>query len=128
MSGNGGRSMTEDTGMWTRCEEWVAHLEAMEHHGLAGQARKLLELAQTDLREWWDAPMAYAEAAEWSGYTESQLRRHVNEGKVQQTPEGKFRRRNLPIKPGHHIDVGVRSAEVLGQHWTEDYRDNRRAS
>lgn len=118
--------MTEDTRLFPRVEEWIAHLEAMEHHGIAGQARKLLELAETDMREWWSAPLNFAEAAEWSGYSEGQLRRHVSEGKVGQTPEGKFRRRDLPIKPGHHMDIGP--AGVLGQHWTEDYRDNRRAS
>ena len=119
---------TEDARPFPRGAEWIAHLEAMEHHGLARKGRKVLELAETDLREWWDYPLSFTEAAEWSGYTESQLRRHVNDAKVGQTPEGKFRRRNLPIKPGHHIDVGLGSADVPGKHWTEDYRDNRRAS
>ncbi len=119
--------MTEDARLFPRVEEWIAHLEAMGHQGLAGQARKLLGLAETDLREWWDYPLTFTEAAEWSGYTESQLRRHVKDGKVGQTPEGKFRRRNLPIKPGHHIDH-LGSADVPGKHWTEVYRDNRRAS
>ena len=120
--------MTEDARLFPRVEEWVAQLEAMGHHGLAGQARKLLEMAEADYREFWNAPLTYAQAHEWGGYDETSLRRHVREGKTPLTPNGCMRRRHVPTKPGHVLPLGLDPNESAEQSWADRVRAEREAS
>ena len=100
----------------------------MEHHRLAGQARKLLELAETDRREFWSTPLTYAEAHEWGGYSESTLRRDVRAGKVPLTTDGRIRRRHVPVKAGHVMPLGLEPNEPEEQNWMARISEQREAS
>ena len=112
----------------SNAEAWIARLEAMGHQGPALQARKLLEVAEADRREFWNTPLTYAQASEWGGYDESSLRRHVKDGKLPLTPDGSIRRRHASVKPGHFVAVGLEPTEAAEQSWADRVRAEREGS
>ncbi len=114
--------------MFERLEDWVSQLDSMGHTEDVIRAKKMLELAVTDHREFWNEPLTYLEAQAWGGYSVSQLRRQGNEGTVPVTPEGRIRRRHVPVKPGHVLPLGLDSTETGEQNWADRIRERREAS
>ena len=55
-------------------------------------------------------PLSIPQAAAWGGYSESQLRRLMREGKLLVALDGGIRRRHVPIQPGHELPLGLEPA------------------
>lgn len=82
-------------------------------------AATALEKCIADLQETLTADqeplLNLTQASEWSGYSTRQLQRHVEAGKLlnhgrKNAP--KFRRGELPVKPGHHLPTAPPSPNV----------------
>ena len=78
----------------------------------APAVRETLRRASEALAEWWNAPLSLAESGAWGGYSESQLRRLIREGKISEAPSGGIRRRDVPVHPGHKLPLGLEPAPV----------------
>ena len=113
--------------MFDPLERWASLLEEHGHDGDARRCRDMIARAEACWLEWWNTPLTYAEAQEWSGYDD--LRRQVKKKKVPQTPDGRFRRRHLPVKPGHFPPLGLDDVDEAGeQRWANGVRERREAS
>ena len=101
------------------CSDYtLAALEAlaaeMEAFGCqeAPAVRETLRRATEALIAWWNAPLSMAEVGAWGGYSESQLRRLIREGKIPLAPDGGIRRLHVPVHPGHRLPLGLEPAPV----------------
>lgn len=86
-------------------ERWSQEAEVLRTHGASEHADALRsatnQLCQT-LERWRTEPLTIPQAAEWSGYSESQLRRLVRDGKLSEVGgDGptQVRRCDLPRHP-----------------------------
>ncbi|MBA3555624.1 MAG: hypothetical protein H0W29_12810 [Gemmatimonadales bacterium] len=89
--------------------------ETLEAFGASGQAQAARETARRALEvltAWWNEPLAIDHAASWGGYSPSQLRRLIREGKIPEAPIGGIRRRDVPVHPGHKLPLGLEPATV----------------
>lgn len=95
---------------WLEAE--AKHLEAFGAVGPAQATRETLRLVHQQLTVWWNEPLRMADAAEWGGYSEAQLRRLIRENKIAVAPNGGIRRRDVPVQPGHSLPLGLEPAPV----------------
>ncbi len=95
---------------------------------VANAVRETVRRAEDCRREFWNMSLTVAEAAVWGGYDESTLRRHVAKGVVPLAPDGRIRRRHVPVKPGHILPLGLEPTESAEQSWADRVRAEREAS
>jgi hypothetical protein len=98
--------------LFSGLEAEAVHLEAFGALGPARATRETLRLIREQLTVWWNEPLSMADAAEWGGYSEGQLRRLIRECKVAVAPNGGIRRRDVPVQPGHRLPLGLEPAPV----------------
>ncbi len=103
-------------------------LSAFGQEPTATAVRETIRRACEARRAYWNAPLAVPEAAEWGGYSASQLRRLVSDNIVAVAPDGKIRRRHVPVKPGHVIPLGLDPMESSETNWRERIRQQRETS
>ena len=89
-----------------------ARAEELERWGAGDTARALRTAAEEVQAAWeayWNTPLTLDQAAGWSGYSLSQLRKHAKAGTIPPCPDGRLLRRHLPIRPGHAVPLGIAS-------------------
>lgn len=95
---------------------WRAEAEVLRHRGCEDAARLMESLADeldAVLCAAQDETLSLAEAAAESGYTAAHLRYLVSEGKLRNRAASgppRFRRGDLPRKPGHPAPAPLRLA------------------
>ena len=109
-------------------ESHADELAAFGQEPTATAVRETIRRACEARRAYWNAPLTIHEAAEWGGYSESQLRRLAKECSVPLASEGNIRRRHVPVKPGHVIPLGLDPVESSEASWRERMRQQREAS
>lgn len=75
--------------------------------------RTVIAEARAALEAWWNAALTFEEARAWGGYSVSQLRRDVQAGRIPVTPDGRIRRRDVPVRPGHRLPLDAEPAPTL---------------
>ncbi len=90
-------------------------LEAFGALEQAQAARETARRAIDALTAWWNAPLSISQAAGWGGYSPSQLRRLIREGKISEAPGGGIRRRDVPVHPGHKLPLGLEPAPTVAR-------------
>ena len=109
-------------------ETHADELAAFGQEPTATAVRETIRRACEVRRAYWNAPLTIHEAVEWGGYSVSQLRRLVSDNIVAVGPDGKIRRRHVPVKPGHVIPLGLDPTESSETNWRERIRQQREAS
>jgi hypothetical protein len=98
--------------LFAALEASAAELEAFGAPDAAQGLREAIRRARAELEAWWNTPLSLADAGEWGGYSEGQLRRLIREGKITQAPDGGIRRLDVPVRPGHRLPLGLEPAAV----------------
>jgi hypothetical protein len=91
----------------------------------AAIARAVLEEARAAWEAWWNTLLKLEEARIWGGYSTSQLRRDIQAGRVLATPDGRIRRRDVPVKPGHRLPLDHEPAPTGTGDWTQQLIERR---
>ncbi|MGH7529908.1 MAG: hypothetical protein ACREMN_05950 [Gemmatimonadales bacterium] len=102
-----------------------AKAAAQWHPDAAAVARAIVAEARAAWETWWNAPLTFDEARAWGGYSASQLRRDVQAGRVPATPDGRVRRRDVPVKPGHRLPLDAEPAPTGAGDWTAQLIERR---
>ncbi len=114
--------------MFVGLESFADELAAFGQEDVARAVRETIRRVREEEREFWNAPLTVPEAAEWGGYSESQLRRLAKECSIPLASEGNIRRRHVPVKPGHVIPLGLDPVESSEASWRERMQQQREAS
>ncbi len=114
--------------MFVGLESFAGELAAFGREDIACVIRETIRRVREEEREFWNTPLTVREAAEWGGYSESQLRRLAKEYSVPLASEGNIRRRHVPVKPGHVIPLSLDPVESSEASWRERMRQQREAS
>lgn len=93
--------------------------------GVAAVAHSILADVRAALEAWWNAPLTIEQAHVWGGYSTSQLRRDVQAGRIPTVPDGRLRRRDVPVRPGHRLPLDVEPAPTGGADWTAQLIERR---
>ena len=109
-------------------EAFADELVAFGQADVASAVRETIRRVRDEWQAHWDLPLTVHEAAQWGGYSESQLRRLVSDCTIPFAPDGKIRRRHVPVKPGHVIPLGLDPTESTEASWSERVRQQREAS
>lgn len=109
-------------------ESVADELAAFGQADVANAVRETVRRAEDCRREFWNMSLTVAEAAVWGGYDQSTLRRHVAKGVIPVAPDGRIRRRHVPVKPGHILPLGLEPTESAEQSWADRVRAEREAS
>ena len=114
--------------LFSDLESQADELAAFGQEPTATAVRETIRRACEARRAYWNAPLVVHEAAEWGGYSVSQLRRLVADGTIPVAPDGDIRRRHVPVKPGYVIPLGLDPMEAGETSWRERIRQQREAS
>ena len=114
--------------LFANLESHADELAAFGQEPTATAVRETIRRACEARRAYWNAPLVVHEAAGWGGYSVSQLRRLVSDNIVPVAPDGKIRRRHVPVKPGHVMPLGLDPTESSETSWAERMRQQREAS
>jgi hypothetical protein len=98
-------------------ERLAAEFEAFGAGETAAALRESARRAGEGMAVWWNTPLSIAEAAAWGGYSESQLRKLVSETTIAVAPDGRVRRRDVPVRPGHVLPLGLEPAPSGRADW-----------
>jgi hypothetical protein len=93
--------------------------------GVATIARAILDEARTAWETWWNDPLTLDEARAWGGASTSQLRRDIRRGLVPATPDGRIRRRDVPVRPGHRLPLTGEPAPTGAGDWVAQLVERR---
>lgn len=100
-------------------------LAAFGARDAADVVKATLDRVDEALTAWWNHPLTLRAAEAWGGYSLSQLRRLIADGTVPVAPDGRIRRRDVPIRPGHPLPIGIEPAPSARPDWTESLRERR---
>lgn len=117
--------MIEAHAALARVQKAGGHLVAFGAREAAQVFEATLDRARDALTIWWNEPLSIKDAEAWGGYSASQLRRLIAEGTVPVAPDGRLRRKDVPVRPGHKLPLGLEPEPEVKGDWTDELNARR---
>ncbi len=106
--------------LFSELDRQAAELETFGAAEASKAVRESVRRMRILLTAWWNEPLSLSDAASWGGYSIGQLRRLTKAGEVALAPNGRLRRRDVPVRPGHRLPLALEPAPVAAADWVAD--------